>query len=473
MIKHALLVFNIFSVVLLNLFFGEDVTITQTAPETAAPGTEFTVTLTIDKGDISSFAKVQASLPEGFVAEEIDNAGASFTYSNNTLKFIWMTLPNDDSFTISYRIKVADDIAPGTYDLAGKFAYIEENERKSVQITPHKVKVGDPAVAAAAAAAAEPVEPDVPTVTRTFTKIDDSNYKVTVSVLHTGVSGFGKVQDKIPLGMSASSANNNGATFSFVGQKTKFVWLQLPEDDAFEVAYNLTLEDGKTEADLPAITGEFSYLVDNDARKTPITTITEGEPLANTDPDPEPTTPDPEPEPEPTTPDPEPEPEPEPEPVAATPDPEPEPEPTTPDPEPEPVAATPDPEPEPEPTPEPEPEPVASNPDPEPEPAIVSVPDPETGVNFKVQICAGHRPVKADHWAKAYKWSESPVLIDNHDGWIKYLVAGYGEYRAARDRRENITSGYKFPGPFVAAYNNGERISVQEALMISNQTWVK
>ena len=81
--------------------------------------------------------------------------------------------------------------------------------------------------------------------------------------------------------------------------------------------------------------------------------------------------------------------------------------------------------------------------------------------------------MKENHWETVYKFTESPVMIDNHEGWIKYLVNGYSEYRKARDRREDVTAGYEFPGPFVAAYNNGERISVQEALMISNQQWVK
>ena len=56
---------------------------------------------------------------------------------------------------------------------------------------------------------------------------------------------------------------------------------------------------------------------------------------------------------------------------------------------------------------------------------------------------------------------------------MKYTTGDFLAYKQARDGREEIKSNYTFPGPFVVAYNNGERITVQEALMISNQKWVK
>jgi hypothetical protein len=62
--------------------------------------------------------------------------------------------------------------------------------------------------------------------------------------------------------------------------------------------------------------------------------------------------------------------------------------------------------------------------------------------------------------------------LERHQGWIKYVTGGYTTYKEARDQRvAYLQGGHDFPGPFVTAYNNGERITVQEALMITKQQW--
>ena len=121
--------------------------------------------------------------------------------------------------------------------------------------------------------------------------------------------------------------------------------------------------------------------------------------------------------------------------------------------------------------PEIESEPIASNNE---TPTMTNIPSPETGVNYKVQICAGHDKVDvAKHFNKEYQFNEESISTENHEGWIKYTIGAFDVYKEARDRRNVVTDGYSFPGPFVTAYNSGQRITVQEALMISNQKWIQ
>jgi hypothetical protein len=57
-------------------------------------------------------------------------------------------------------------------------------------------------------------------------------------------------------------------------------------------------------------------------------------------------------------------------------------------------------------------------------------------------------------------------------GYTKFMVGKHGEYKEARNHRETVKAK-GVNGAFVAAYNGPARITVQEALMISNQKWLR
>jgi hypothetical protein len=103
---------------------------------------------------------------------------------------------------------------------------------------------------------------------------------------------------------------------------------------------------------------------------------------------------------------------------------------------------------------------------------IVNVPMPEEGVFYRVQIAAGKNNLKKGVFEELYSFREG-FKLENHKGWFKYTTGYHQVYKSARDDRERIKVKYdKFQGPFVTAYNDGVRISVQEALMVTSQKWV-
>lgn len=142
MLKYAALLFNTIALLIYQFFFADGITVTQKIPASAKADSEFTVELTINKGTIGGFAKLQQDLPEGFTAVQDDNNGASFTFTNQSVKFIWMSLPTDKEFKIKYKVKVAAGIA-GDKAIAGKFSYVSDNVKQSVEVPPSTITIGD------------------------------------------------------------------------------------------------------------------------------------------------------------------------------------------------------------------------------------------------------------------------------------------------------------------------------------------
>ncbi len=479
--NQLVLLINFLGLLLLDTFFLGDLSITQNTPTTMQPGTEVRVTVTVEKGTLSGFAKLQLDLPPGLTATAIETKGASFTFADQKAKFIWMALPSTPSFKISYTLS-ADASLSSNQAIVGRFSYIEDNERKTFDLPTSTIDFGsggltpvaqttttedissqDLASAAAAAPAgttmlavidnASGVSPTQGgggvTATRTITPVTESEMLVEVIVKKGDLRGFGKLQETIPQGFSALEKNSSEAIFTTQDRIAKFVWLNLPAAAEIKVVYKLRANE-KPEGEY-SIDGEFGYLLNDETQKAVIGTskffvgpkameaiaAQQAEPtkeLAHA-----------------IVPEVVPVKEAQPEvaqqvPVAKE--------------TPKPVRAE---------------EPVAAAPSkPAPQPKrTTSIPAPEQGILYKVQISAGHREVGSTYFAARHRY-HGGFSVERHQGWIKYVTGKFGSYAEARDQRVAFnTAGHAFPGPFVTAYNNGERISVQEALVLSNQKWVQ
>lgn len=435
------------------------------APESLAPGEKREVTITINKNTVQGFGKLEIFLPAGLTASAGRTEGASFTFHDQKARFVWMSMPSEASFKVTYILE-CNTSGQSNLDIKGIFSYIEQNKRidytipnRSVVVNSNQVNTSDNAYTTESVASVIPpteaVQPrtmnvvnqmEELTCARSITRINATDFQVTLRVINNNVQGFARIIETVPNNCKTEKIQDAGAVVTQEKNSIKFVWFEIPKSNVVEVSYKVSCLTAQ--GLLPVITGKFSYIEDgapkdlailetSDAdqpalaqtpEKTPSVSETPKEPVRTETSKPEtPTTPRQE-----------------------TPR-------TTP---PSTTSQT------------PENTETASR-QTSREEAVTSVPSPETGIVYKVQILAAHRVVNKTYFQQRHGYNGT-FNIENHEGWVKYTTGRYDEYKKARDAREVITRTHQsLPGPFVTAYNDGQRITVQEALLISRQQWFK
>ncbi|MDA3881825.1 MAG: hypothetical protein PF481_00915 [Bacteroidales bacterium] len=94
------------------------------------------------------------------------------------------------------------------------------------------------------------------------------------------------------------------------------------------------------------------------------------------------------------------------------------------------------------------------------------------GVYYRVQISASNSLVNAQSYFKRFKIQDN-IVVERISGWYKYSIEHLTTYLNARDHRNSVWNETPIKDAFVVAYNGETRITVQEALMLTNQQWAQ
>ncbi len=258
MIKIVLLLCSAISIFLASLFITVDnsIFVEQSVPTTVMPGSEFTISLVIHKGKQTGFARLQHFLPKGFTAEPLETAKAQFINDEESAKFIWIALPAEEVFTVSYKVKV-DSTLQGRQVINGLFYYIQDEKTQKLSLVPIEINIG------------EPIDADLnkPEVERKLISIDPNKGEFRVELkFHTKQEKTAaKFTDEIPNGFKAEAIENYGAAFSFHDQKAEFNWTTFPTEDTFTIAYRVysTKESGTPKIDGMLVYGDNLNLTDD------------------------------------------------------------------------------------------------------------------------------------------------------------------------------------------------------------------
>lgn len=467
MSKAILIFINIIGFIIFTILNINDVVITHTAPKEIAIGQEVEVNLIINKNNFSGPGRLRLDLSQadGITVKENMSDGSSFTFKENEVLFIWYDLPSEKSIVISYTIIAQENIS-GMKKIAGDFSFINDNERKQLEVPALIFKVNPELVAE------ENIKENNSSTSsvRSIEKLENE-YLITVKTTIDNHKGFARIKEELPMNFTAEAIETAESIFKNADGYAKFIWTNLPDSNSeiivkYKITNNIGLDTNFT------ISGVFSSekLISegyNNGIEIPETEyVPFKEIIANTETDsiktdiivqedikqdsllelasnneenmviPKDTE----------------------EVINET------------------ISqivldSTIDSfkneieieeEDVKEEVVEVKREEIIKN--------IISTKKVNNNVDYKVQILAGHRIISDKQVSNQFNYS-GEYALETHNGWIKYTVGTNSKYSNARDSRNELKN-YSFPGPFVTAYNYGERISVQEALILTSQNWV-
>ena len=257
------------------LLSQDPVSVKMTVPSVVGAGQEFRVSITIDKGELEEFSRLQQELPAGLEARQDNSGSADYSFDNQRVRFIWLKLPSESPILLNYKILVNERLK-GTFTLGGEFSYVENNERKSVNlqteninITPSPSVSADKQIDIGSYTTILATEQGSTSSTSNVTCIRQTPYKartgndimVNLLVYKRNMNKFAKIEEQIPSGFEAVAVESREGLFTYKEGIAKFVWMNLPEDHGFTVSYRLIPEASKSIDDLQ-ISGTLSYILE-------------------------------------------------------------------------------------------------------------------------------------------------------------------------------------------------------------------
>ena len=420
-----------------KLFLGGAVNVTQAFPSSAAAGESFTIEINIEKGDHEGFAKWQQALPKGFSAVPLETNQATFSFVDGEVKLIWIEIPAEERFTISYKVTTSKNTT-GNFELAGKFSYLEDNDRKTFDTEVKSIVIGTSKNTASAKGSIktpstnsgkievseEVTSSDDITINRTITHLGEAVYQVDLKISKKeGLTSFGKVEEYLPNGFTASEINNEEGFFSLKRGIVKILWMTLPKKSSYTVSYQITSEtDELSEVTLH---GVVSYLDGDVSKQKPMKGsqfknyyITEEEDAFITE-----------------------------EPIVEEVE---EVEPT----KIEKVTET---------------KTVAKKPT---TTTTTTTTTKGNNLTYRVQIASSKVKLNIEEF-KAKRKIDEEVFMYQHKDWFMYTIGSFNSYNSAKIRRNELWNGNIVNDAFIVAFKGQKRISTQEALLISNERWSK
>ena len=420
MSKVILIIINIIGFLIFTNLNTNNIEIIHSAPKEIPIGKDIEVNLIINKDNFSGPGRLKLDLSQanGILVKENMNDESSFSFKENEVLFIWNDLPNEKNIVLSYTIIAQENIS-GKKKISGEFSFIKDNEKKILKVPELIFKVNPKLIAE------EKIHKNKSSTNsvRSIEKIK-SGYLITVKTYIENHKGFARVKEELPPNFTAEAIETAGSVFKNIDGYVKFIWTSIPDSNS-DVIVKYKISNIKGLDSNFTISGVFSsedlimkgYNSGIEIPKTEYDPFKEETSLKLVSKNLE-------------------------ENIVTYKDTD------------EIINKT----------------SLSKVIDDKGLKNIISAKKVNNSIDYKVQILAGHRIISNKKISNLYNYT-GEYSLESHNGWIKYTVGSNAEYSKARDSRNELNN-FDFPGPFVTAYNYGERISVQEALILTSQNWV-
>ncbi|PBQ34459.1 hypothetical protein CNR22_22655 [Sphingobacteriaceae bacterium] len=143
----------IFCLTAMFSFLKGQITMQTNLPKAIPLNSDITFEVKINKGSHTNFAKYQMEIPRGIVMKEVDVKSGSFTFEDNVVKIIWVMAPVESEFTIS--MKLISGVMPGKKSFVQKYFYVENDDKREIEMEPVMVAFKDSASSAASVSTEE------------------------------------------------------------------------------------------------------------------------------------------------------------------------------------------------------------------------------------------------------------------------------------------------------------------------------
>lgn len=268
----------VYSLLTILGFLDNQIWVNVKTPTNNYAGEKFTVEITVNKLDLKHFAEFRQKLPKGFKAVEKKSGSAEFSFSNQELKFVWLRLPREPKFTISFDIITEKNVS-GTFNIQGYFTYIYNNQRgiaySNSQIINIYLKGEGYNFNKELRGSLNYPPTDTKLVqclrVKPFYSTNNKDLIVKLLVSKGEAKGTAKIEEKIPQDYIAKVISAKGASFGHKNNKVIFLWSELPKQKNFEIIYKLI--PSTSNLNIPTINGYFNYLRGNQLVKKEIVEI--------------------------------------------------------------------------------------------------------------------------------------------------------------------------------------------------------